>query len=99
MHVDTILGGFACFNVSLRVKRSRSDLVCGNRCRVRHGQDGDVHRQGIEFGAFPPLRAGAPGRRPHRRGAPPNLDTMAARNLALHAFDREVHAALSGESF
>ena len=83
----------------LRVRRSRSDLLGENRGRVRHGQDGDVHRQGIQFGALPPLRAGAPGRRPHRRGAPPNLDTMAARNLALHAFDREVYAALSGESF
>ena len=77
--------------MSLRVKRSRSDLVCENR--------GDVHRQGIEFGALPPLRAGAPGWRPHRRGAPPYLDTMAAQNLALHAFGREVHAALPGESF
>ena len=84
---------------SLRVRRSRSDLVGENPGRVRHGQDGDVHRQGIEFGALPPLRADAPGQRPHRRGAPPNLDTMATRNLALHAFDREVYAALFGESF
>ena len=86
-------------HMSLRVKRSPSDLVGENPGRVGQGQDGDVHRQGIEFGALPPLRAGAPGWRPHRRGAPPNLDTMAAPNLALRAFGREVYAALPGESF
>ena len=85
--------------MALRVKRSRPDLVGENPSRVGHGQDGDIHRQGIEFGTLPPLRAGAPGRRPYRRGAPPNLDTMAARNLALRAFGREVYAALPGESF
>ena len=86
--------------MSLCVKRSRSDLIGENPGRMGQGQDGDVHRQGIEFGALPPLRAGATRpAAPHRRGAPPNLDTMAARNLALRAFGREVYAALSGESF
>ena len=64
------------------------------------GEDGQRSQQEPAQGiALPALRAGAPGRLLHRRGATLTLDTAASRELALQVFDREVHAASSGGSF
>ena len=64
-------------HMSLRVKRPMWDLAghVSNRKRKRElGEDGQRSQQEPAQGiALPALRAGAPGRLPHRRGVTPTL--------------------------